>query len=70
MLHKFVLYRERLIITQSVMAAGVALVDKALSMRPGVVLELCGPAGSGKTEMLLQVWTSVGGAGGQDAEHA
>ena len=55
MLHKFVLYRERLIITQSVMAAGVALVDKALSMRPGVVLELCGPAGSWKTEMRLQV---------------
>ena len=52
------------------MAAGVALVDKALSMRPGVVLELCGPAGSGKTELLLQVWTSVGSAGGQGAEHA
>ena len=62
-------YRERPLI-QSIMAAGVALVDKALSMRPGVVLELCGPAGSGKTELLLQVWTSVGSAGGQGAEHA
>lgn len=37
------------------MSTGVALVDRALSMRPGVVLEVCGPAGSGKTELLLQV---------------
>lgn len=37
---------------------GFALLDRALSLRPGRVLELAGPAGCGKSELLLQVCTA------------
>lgn len=37
------------------LGTGLAAVDSHLALRPGVVLELCGPAGCGKTELLVQV---------------
>ena len=38
---------------------GVQAVDKHLALRPGVFLEMCGPADSGKTELLIQVGFNV-----------
>lgn len=40
------------------MHTGFALLDRALSLQPGRVLELAGPAGCGKSELLLQVCTA------------
>lgn len=36
------------------LATSLPFVDSALAMRPGHVLELCGPSGTGKTELLTQ----------------
>lgn len=38
---------------------GLGLIDRNVSLRPGVVLEAAGPHGSGKTELLLQVALNV-----------
>lgn len=35
--------------------SGCALLDRHVSLRPGHVLEVAGAAGSGKTELLVQV---------------
>lgn len=37
------------------LATGVALIDREAPLRPGQVLELAGPPGSGKTDVLVQV---------------
>eukprot|EP00197_Chlamydomonas_leiostraca_P016195 CAMPEP_0202861996 /NCGR_PEP_ID=MMETSP1391-20130828/3205_1 /ASSEMBLY_ACC=CAM_ASM_000867 /TAXON_ID=1034604 /ORGANISM="Chlamydomonas leiostraca, Strain SAG 11-49" /LENGTH=134 /DNA_ID=CAMNT_0049541469 /DNA_START=141 /DNA_END=542 /DNA_ORIENTATION=- len=34
---------------------GIPVVDAAVTLRPGVVLEIAGPSGSGKSELLAQV---------------
>jgi hypothetical protein len=35
--------------------SGLPWLDSHLSLRPGVLLELCGPAASAKSEVLIQV---------------
>lgn len=37
------------------MATGLLFIDQHIKLRPGHILELAGPAGSAKTEMLIQV---------------
>jgi ABC-type lipoprotein export system ATPase subunit len=36
-------------------ATGLSFIDAHIKLRPGHILELSGPAGSGKTELLVQV---------------
>jgi hypothetical protein len=43
---------------------GVACVDRHVRLRPGQVLELVGPTGSGKSELLAQVGAGRGAHGG------
>lgn len=41
--------------SQEAVPTGLPLLDAHLTLRPGVVLELAGPTGAAKTEILLQV---------------
>lgn len=43
----------RLICEQTL--TGIETIDRHIQLRPGVLLEVCGPHGSGKSELLLQV---------------
>ena len=39
---------------------GISFVDRVLSFRPGNVLEIVGPAGTAKSELLVQVYLAFG----------
>lgn len=43
----------RLICEQTL--TGIEIIDHHIRLRPSVLLEVCGPHGSGKSELLLQV---------------
>ncbi|MEW5304943.1 MAG: hypothetical protein WDW36_007517 [Sanguina aurantia] len=47
----------RLICEQTL--TGIETIDRHIQLRPGVLLEVCGPHGSGKSELLLQVAVNV-----------
>jgi RecA/RadA recombinase len=40
---------------QEAVATGLSFIDAHLKLRPGQILELAGPAGSAKSELLIQV---------------